>query len=422
MKQEIILVLPYIDENTTSTLRFQSIINEFLKINNFDIKVVILNYPIKKNNLLGLELSQKNNFNQKGFELIQYFPQFNNLQKLSFYFLNNNLNLFWKISQMLRVIFYGRDNFHVNKIDDLIKLLNIKIKNGFVVAFGGPFSLFSIADSLSKKVNYKLILDYRDPWTFGYTPLGGIKILHQIKNSIERNHELDLIKSADLITTVSSSLRSFFPQINQSKVKVVPNGSNFNDTEISKITNTNNFNIMYAGTIYNEQFIDLTFFESFKIFLKGKDESKISLQFIGSYNNPLIETVLNKFNLLHVTLISRRVLKKDLLKFLNESSVFLHLKYGDKKDIISSKQADYLAFRRPILLPKDDYGDISKSIKENKAGFVCNSIDENVEVLNTLYQKFLNKENLLINQPEEFITSINRETIAKDLVNEILNL
>ena len=421
-KREIILILQYLDENTTSTLRFQSIINELINKKDFNVKVLIINYPIVNKNLLGLELSQKDSYQQTGFELINYYPEFSQLQKLSFFFLNNNFGLLWKISQMLRILFCGKDNFHTSKIDNLIRLLNVNMKQGFVMAFGGPFSLFSTANNLSKKINFKLILDYRDPWTCGYTPLGGINFLHQIRNCREKKHELALISNANLITTVSSSLKNFLPENIQTKIKVIPNGSNFNDIEITKETNIKNFNIVYAGTVYNEQLLDLTFFESFKIFLKDKDTNTISLQFIGSDNNPLLKNILKKYDLLHLSIISKRVVRKNLLKILNDSSVFLHLKYGDKKNIITSKQSDYLTFRRPILLPKDDLGDLSESINKNQAGFVCNSVDENVKILNFLFQKFQKKENLFINQSEEFINSLKRETISKEFVNFLLKI
>lgn len=418
--KEIILVLQYLDENTTSTLRFQSLINEFSNRVDCYVKVLIIQYPILNTTPLGLELSQKDDFEIDNFRVIKYSPKFNKIQKLGFFFLNKNNKLFWKCFQFIRIISLGRDIFYFNNIDDLLEIKDYAIENGYVIALGGPFSLFSIAKDLAYKFNYKLILDYRDPWTFGYIPLGGIKFFHQVKNNIERKHELALLKRASLITTVSSSLMGFFPTEFQHKVKVIPNGSNYKEEEIEKVTSNKTFNIVYAGTIYNEQLIDLTFFESFKIFLKDKDPKNISLQFIGSFNNPLLKQILNKFGILHVCIVSKRVLRNDLLKILNDSSVFLHLKYGDKKDIISSKQANYLAFRRPILLPKDDNGDLSKSIIENKAGFVCNSVDDNVKILNSLYLKFLNKENLFVNQPNDFLNSISRTTIAKKFVDSVL--
>jgi len=420
IKKEIILVLQFFDENTTSTLRFQSLINEFTANKNYSVKVVIICYPIIFNKALGLEVNQKDNYQFNDLQIFKYYPKLNIIQKLGFYAINTKFRFLWKICQMATVMFYSKDNFHINYNDDLLNVKDLTIKNGFVIAFGGPFGLFSIASKMAKKFDYKLILDYRDPWTFGYTPHGGIKFLHRLKNKIEKKNELFLLSQTVAITTVSSSLKEFFPKNIQTKVKVIPNGSNFDDNEIIKITNIKKFNIVYAGTIYKEQLGDLTFFESFNIFLKGKNVNNISLQFVGSNNNPLLKNLLSKYNLLNVSTISKRVLRNDLLKILNESSVFLHLKYGDKRDIITSKQADYLAFRRPILLPMDDHGDLSESIRRNKAGYVCNNINENIQILNMLYLKFLQVENLFIEQPDNFIDSFSRKTIARNFVESVL--
>jgi phosphoglycerate kinase len=54
---------------------------------------------------------------------------------------------------MCRVLCSGKDNLYVTKLDNLVNLINIKNKHGFVIAFGGPFSLFSIASGLSKIFN-----------------------------------------------------------------------------------------------------------------------------------------------------------------------------------------------------------------------------------------------------------------------------
>src|SRR5690606_14096607 len=99
------------------------------------------------------------------------------------------------------------------------------------------------------------------------------------------------------------SLKSFFPKEIQLKTTVVENGSNYNEEEIMPLINAkpSTFNLVYIGTIYDEQLQDETFFESFSIFKKNiKDSTSISLKFIGSKRNKKLISVLNKHNLLDV--------------------------------------------------------------------------------------------------------------------------
>jgi hypothetical protein len=98
----------------------------------------------------------------------------------------------------------------------------------------------------------------------------------------------------------------------------------------------------------------------------------------------------------------------------------LHLRYGKKKEVITSKQADYLAFQRPILLPMSDEGDLAESILNHHAGYVCKSKEECLIALEKVWDKFIKKENLFIPQSDEFTKSISREFIADKFAERIL--
>jgi hypothetical protein len=107
---------------------------------------------------------------------------------------------------------------------------------------------------------------------------------------------------------------------------------------------------------------------------------------------------------------------------MSQASAFIHLRYSGKKHVISSKQAEYLNFAKPILLPVSDDGDIAESILKNNAGYACKNQKEFLFVLNWLWKKFEKRESLEMNYPEELISEISRETIAKNLISEILKL
>jgi hypothetical protein len=414
-KKDIIFLLPYLHVNTTSAERFKSFISAFISDKRCRLSVIVIQYPSRKSFFPGFGLKVDSLME---ITTLNYKAQLNFIQKTGFYFLERDFIKLWKICKLLQLIFFRTDIFHPGNLSELT---NQFIKNeGSIIISGGPFSFFYPAYLLSKKLNYQLIVDYRDPQTFGYIPLDGFSFIYRLRMWLERGREITVIKNTFLISTVSNSLKQFFPKEYHKKINIFPNGSNFLHKNVIKISPIDKFNIVYAGTIYDDQLKNDDFFSAFRSFIEGRNCSKISLQFVGSNQNPKLKEKILEYKLEHYTEITPRLKKIKLLKYLNNASVFLHLKYGDKKDIISSKQAEYLMFRRPILLPVSDEGDLKESILSNNAGYVCYKKDDILKSLELLWSKFLNKENLFIEQPSEFIENLSREKIAEKFVKQIL--
>lgn len=414
-RREVILVLPYLNINTTSAERFKSFIKAFRADTRVNLRVYQIKYPNTKSYFSGMSLE---NVDSEDVEINYIVPKLNKIQKFGFRELENGNYTLWKIAHLLHLILYQTDIFYPAEIDSSNWK---KYPLGYVIVSGAHFSYFSTARKLAKKLGYKLVIDYRDPWTFGYAPIGGFKIIHWIKILLNRKNELLALKQAGLVSTVSQSLRQFLPDFIKEKTIIIPNGCNFNVEEIKPNSNPYIFNIVYAGTIYNSQLNNEVFFKGLAEFMVTKDPRKVKLQFIGTAQQAYLNNILNKYNLLSIVHYSGRLKKEELKNYLSEASVFLHLKYGDNKDIITSKQADYLAFRKPILLPVSDKGDIAESIINNNAGYVCNTVEENVAVLEMLYDKFKNGKSLVIPQSEEMLRKNSREYIAKEFVEQVLN-
>jgi glycosyltransferase involved in cell wall biosynthesis len=414
-KKEIIFILPYLNVNTTSAERFKSFISAFQANSNCSLTVIIINYPTKKSLFSGYEKQNDFFFSAK---TIYHNPRLNIFQKLGFYCLNKDYLKLWKILKLIQLIVFRTDIFYPNKLNNFIN--DFAGSKGFVIVSGGPFSFFNPAFLLSKSLKFKLIVDYRDPQTFGYVPLDGFLLVYWLRILLERLNEVKILKNAELIVTVSRSLKNLFPNKYLHKINIVSNGSNFNANDVIMKTPNEVFNVLYAGTIYNDQLLDKSFFNALNKFLKNKDLSKISLKFIGSSQNENLYKIIKDFHLENITEITPRLKKDELLNYLNNASLFFHLKLGNRKNVISSKQAEYLMFRRPILLPISDYGDMAESIINHNAGYVCESESQIFETLELLWNKFKNGENLFIQQNEEFIESISREKIAENFVKLLL--
>jgi hypothetical protein len=383
-----ILIVPHLRENTTSIARFTSIAEALLKR---DLNVVIfeIEYTIKKGFGLGHDLSiedLKPHINKLVFKIK---PKFNFLQEIAF---SNHSKKIFKVFNVLNQLITGKDVFYPGKI--FVDDLNLGYaKSGDIIVFGGPFSLFQFGDELANKLNYRLILDYRDPWTFGYPAIDSNRFIQRYKNKFYRKIELNLLQKASIITTVSKTLKSYFPTKIQPKIHVILNGGNF-DIDPSKIIyRPLSFNLVYLGTIYNEQLIDETFFKVLSVFLKNKNNTEFKLYFLGAHLNTNLKKVLSKYELDSFTEITKRLNNDELSEILYGSSVFLHLKYGNKSGIITSKHQDYLSFKKPILLPMSDFGDLEETIINENSGFVCYNEQQVLEILEKLWSDFkLNKK------------------------------
>ncbi len=418
----IVLLLPHIDGNRTSIERFKSFIYAF-KLHYQHIKIINFQFPPTANLFLGVDesdLDDKSISNVYKNYLITIKPNLNHIQSVFFKLANAKNRKYVKPLIWLHQIVYGNDIFTPTNTQSLLdSLKGLQIKNGYIIACGGPFGIWAIADNLAKKLNYKLVLDYRDPYTFGFAPIDGSVLVHKLKKIFKRNYEIKLLERANLITTVSTSLKNFFPNKIHTKIFVLPNGSNINVNEALINPSPINFNIVYAGTLYNIQLNNQVFFEALKIFISDKDTSKINLFFLGASGNLTLKKILNRYNLTEITTITPRQTKVQMLNYMCNASCFLHLKYGANSGIITSKQAEYLAFKKAILLPVSDYGDLAQSITTNKAGKACNSVNQTLAFLNSLWSKHINKESLIVERPAN--TIVTRETVANNFIQLITN-
>ncbi len=408
MKRFFFLV-PYLNQNTTSINRIQSFIFEAAKREN--ILPYLLYFDFSNLNKMSIGIDG---------EIVSVLPEntiilkpnLNILQKVSFWLLKKRYDRVFKFLTVLHQLIYLSDVFVVHDVRKQLSALKMT-KKDTLIALGGPFGLFNTAYNAYKCFDIKLVIDYRDPWTYGYPPVDGSFIFHYIKKYIVSKRENRILEASSLIFTVSDSLKSFFPDKYKSKINVVPNASNYKNIAVNY--NPKTFDIIYLGTIYDIQILDDSFFK-----VLGKwiiDKRNINLIFLGSNNNAKLKKVIASNKLEKYTIITKRVSKDIIGNYLENASLFLHLKYGDRKDIITSKQSDYLSFRKPILLPFTDTGDLENSINTNNAGYVCNSDKQILKVLDKLYEKFLNGnvETTVYND----ITN-SREYWAKRFIDDIL--
>jgi hypothetical protein len=68
-KKEIIFILPYLNVNTTSAERFKSLISAFDANDNFKVRILIIDYKLKRSYFTGLQTNSLDNFSLESTEL-----------------------------------------------------------------------------------------------------------------------------------------------------------------------------------------------------------------------------------------------------------------------------------------------------------------------------------------------------------------
>lgn len=413
-----VLLLTYdLNLNQTSSKRYYSFIKAISNTSHLQVAAIGIRFPFKSHPI------NPDQYGKIPIAILPYIKtiepvHLNIIQRLLVFIDKNNGSYFLKkILLALHIVFYRTDQWCV----DLRDLENLDFVPDVIIS-GGSGGIIKTSYELAKKYNATLVLDYRDPWNFGYNLLETNKLIYYFKKSFTTSKELEYLRYAAKVTTVSASLKSFFPKKIQDKIFVLNNGSSFEDYDFTadKSNETSTFLITYLGTIYNDQLLDEAFFRALSTFItrKNLNNEDIQLNFFGSSKNLILPKIIQKYNLTEYTQVTERKEIDDLVSWLQQTRLFLHLKYGDRSQIISSKQADYLLFRKPILLPNTDRGDIAESIISNKAGYVLNGgLDEIIKVLEIEYEKFLKEESAMLEERD--LSALSRSKIAEKLLELI---
>lgn len=414
---DVIIITHDIKVNQTFTNRYISF-NERLNQNKYKSKILSISFPFKPHPNNNLQ-ENKSIINLNNLVHLAV-KRLNTIQKLLLIVDNKGLSFSKKKFLLaLHLVFYKVDQWLINKKD----LYPINIKASVIIS-GGASGIIKSAAYLAEKNKAKLVLDYRDPINFGYHLLETNKFIYKFKRFFTIKNEKRCLRKASHIITVSESLKSFFPPEFQEKITVIENGSNY---EFDKIKDKiypepQKFNIVYLGTVYNDQLLDETFFKSIKEFIEQNKitNDNFKIYFLGSKLNSKLTDVISKYDLDSYIVVTERLDQDEILPYLLNASIFLHLKYGNRSQIITSKNADYLLFKKPILLPVTDNGDLAESITKYKAGYVCNGLEDSLNALNTEYSKFLKKEKITLDNGD--FSFMCRSEVSKKLITVIENL
>ncbi|MBK9256906.1 MAG: glycosyltransferase family 4 protein [Saprospiraceae bacterium] len=293
-----------------------------------------------------------------------------------------------------------------------------------IVSTGPPHSCHLIGLGLKKKTGIPWIADFRDQWT----QIDYFKDLRLTSASENRHKQLEkeVLDTCDRVVTVGKNLAEGLLLITQNEIHVITNGYDETDRSIDKTKPTDDFSIVYIGTINDAQ-NPLVLWKAIK---RLKDEghelmNDLKIKIVGKAEDGVFTSIksLGIGNVIeyvgyvpHHEAILHQQQAQILLLLINNTS--------NNKVIVTGKLFEYLASGRPVFCigPKD--GDAAVILEETNAGrtFEYNDIDGICNQLKAWYTLY--KTNNLTSVSKN-IEKYERKNLTKRmaaLLDEITNL
>lgn len=291
-----------------------------------------------------------------------------------------------------------------------------------MISCSSPVSSHIIANALKREFNIPWIADLRDLWSQNHNyPYGPLRY------RIDRRLELNTLKSADLLTTVSSPWAKKLKELHQrDTVHVITNGF---DPDILKINNfklSEKFLISYTGTIYEGKQDPSKFFLALQNLLAEKiiNRNDVNVRFYGP-NYEWIDQEIRKFGLDDIVKQYNWTSQDIVIEKHKESQILLLFNWEDPLENGWSplKIFGYMAAQRPILAIGGHRSDVIEHlIKDTNSGYYVSTSDEAKECLNTLYSQFKLYGKTKYDGKLEAIRKYSYDEKAREFANLLRNL
>jgi glycosyltransferase involved in cell wall biosynthesis len=286
-------------------------------------------------------------------------------------FANNNDNSFrGKVTRFIRGNFFipdprrGWNRFAFRKACQLI------IKEGIsnVITTSPPHSSQLIGLKLKKRFPViKWLADLRDPWTDIYY----YKLFYPsiLSKKIDLYYERNVLKNADIITTVGPSLGNYFESKVagiRDKIKIIHNGFDESDFEGMATTIPERFTISYTGTISESYPVEGFIKALQEVIGKGND---ILIKFTGLFNETQKERFLTSVGKRHLEFIPYSDHKTIIQQMLSSSLQLLVIaRHPGNRSFLSGKLFEYIASGKPVLCLGPVDGDAAQILENTGYG------------------------------------------------------
>ncbi|KEO73457.1 glycosyltransferase family protein [Anditalea andensis] len=262
-------------------------------------------------------------------------------------------------------------------------------KYNHLIVSGEPFYLFKIGYYAHKLFKLKWIADYRDDWsTNELQRKKGNGFLRKLIFNIESFYEKRWVSTADHIISVSPQYTNRISNFLNVPGITIENGFEESLLAFSRPPLFDNFTIVYSGTVYPSQNIEIIL-DTLKV---SKDRGKpFQLVFLGSgfdiKEKKRIEGLIHP-SIQQYVKVTERLTRADAIKFLLKAHAVLGISYGNLKGIPSSKLYEYIGLKKPVLLCPTDNDIMEIILSEVNLGFFATdkeSCFQEIERIRSLY-------------------------------------
>ena len=256
-----------------------------------------------------------------------------------------------------------------------------------IVSTGPPHSMHMIALGIKKKFDIPWLADFRDPWT--NIDFYGDLMLTSFADKIHHRLEQKVLRTADLLTTVSENWADDFRKLGAGRIEVLTNGFDPDDFDSLSGSQSLKFEICHLGSMNKDRnpemlwraLADLCktvdgFKDHLKITFLGFTDYAVSMSLEAEGLVEFSETV--KY-LPHQEVLQRAKKAYILILPLNNTA--------NVNGIIPGKLFEYLALKRPVFCIGDVQGDSARIITETKCGITVD-FNDYMRIKNYLLEMF----------------------------------
>ncbi len=259
------------------------------------------------------------------------------------------------------------------------------------IVSGNPYIQYKILYKLHKMTKIKWIADYRDAWTSSKINYIERSLLFNYLNEYDRYFEKKWVGTASYITSVSETLAKHISS--QAKVQGVSLPNGFIKEEFDDLRNEkpyDKFTITYVGTLFPGQKIDI-FLNAFKKFIDANSHPEAKLLLPGlAFKRPqkeIVDELMKGYEKYYEC--TERIERDDILKIEVKSHLLLYVAWHGFSGIVPSKIYEYIASGSYIVLSPTDNDAVEDIVLKSGCGAVCNNIEETYQVINNVYNKYL---------------------------------
>ncbi len=269
-----------------------------------------------------------------------------------------------------------------------------------VISTGHPVSVNYISTFLKIDMPHiNLIQDYRDNWNDlkAYQYPNGLNFFYQKEESVKK--EFLTLFYSDLIINVSEDLTQSLGEKHKSlkeKLVTIHNGYDKEDFGAESVQDNTQFNIIYAGSLFNERIEAVYLF--LDAVLESKDEMFLEKMKLVLYTNYPKERFAQKYH----SLLDTMVIFKDLVKPSELTKILLEYRYCLS---INSKFASY-AYGTKIF----DYMVLNKKIIHISNGGALYKTLESQNQFVSPYDK-VHMKNMLLEIKKDFLENLTKKII-----------